>query len=215
MLLFVGLGNPGRAYARNRHNIGYMAVDAIASAHRVPPFRVRFKSLASEAVIGQERVILLKPETYMNEFGRAVGEAMRFYKIPLSGIIVFHDELDLPPGRVRVKVGGGNAGHNGLRSISENIGNDYRRVRIGIGHPGDKDRVYGYVLSDFGKAEFGLGRCAVRFDRGPRGTSRPGRRCKLPKQDPPRNGGRRPRRGRFGLEPVGKCRRISRFLDIG
>ncbi|MGO9006789.1 MAG: aminoacyl-tRNA hydrolase [Beijerinckiaceae bacterium] len=153
MLLFVGLGNPGRAYARNRHNIGYMAVDAIASAHRVPPFRVRFKSLASEAVIGQERVILLKPETYMNESGRAVGEAMRFYKIPLSGIIVFHDELDLPPGRVRVKVGGGNAGHNGLRSISENIGNDYRRVRIGIGHPGDKDRVYGYVLSDFGKAE--------------------------------------------------------------
>ncbi|MGP0057810.1 MAG: aminoacyl-tRNA hydrolase [Beijerinckiaceae bacterium] len=153
MLLFVGLGNPGRAYARNRHNIGYMAVDAIASAHRVPPFRLRFKGLASEALVGGEKVILLKPETYMNESGRAVGEAMRFYKIALSGIIVFHDELDLPPGRVRVKVGGGNAGHNGLRSISENIGNDYRRVRIGIGHPGDKDRVYGYVLSDFGKAE--------------------------------------------------------------
>jgi peptidyl-tRNA hydrolase, PTH1 family len=130
-----------------------MAVDAIAHVFRAPPFRARFQGLATEASIGAERVILLKPETYMNESGRAVGEAMRFYKIPLSGIVVFHDELDLPPARLRVKVGGGNAGHNGLRSISELVGNDYRRVRIGIGHPGDKDRVHGYVLGDFAKSE--------------------------------------------------------------
>jgi PTH1 family peptidyl-tRNA hydrolase len=153
MLLFVGLGNPGRAYVRNRHNIGFMAVDALAGARRFPSFRPRFKGVASEASIAGERVILLKPETFMNESGRAVGDAMRFYKIPLSDIVVFHDELDLPPGRVRVKTGGGNAGHNGLRSISELIGNDYRRVRLGIGHPGDKDRVHGYVLSDFAKSE--------------------------------------------------------------
>jgi peptidyl-tRNA hydrolase, PTH1 family len=153
MLLFVGLGNPGRTYARNRHNIGFMVVDAIAEASRPPPFRSRFQGLAAEAVIDSERVILLKPQTYMNESGRSIGEAMRFYKIPLAGVAVFHDDLDLSPARVRVKVGGGNAGHNGLRSISEHVGNDYRRIRIGIGHPGDKDRVYGYVLSDFGKAE--------------------------------------------------------------
>lgn len=153
MLLFVGLGNPGRSYARHRHNIGYMAVDAVADTCRAPPWRSRFQGLATETSIGAEKVILLKPETYMNESGRAVGEAMRFYKIPLSGILVFHDELDLPPARVRVKVGGGNAGHNGLRSISELVGNDYRRVRIGIGHPGDKDRVHGYVLGDFAKSE--------------------------------------------------------------
>jgi PTH1 family peptidyl-tRNA hydrolase len=153
MLLFVGLGNPGSAYARNRHNIGFMAVDAIAAARRFAPFRARFKGFASEGTIGQEKLILLKPETFMNESGRAVGEALRFYKIPLSNCLVFHDELDLSPGRVRIKIGGGNAGHNGLRSISENVGNDYRRVRIGIGHPGDKDRVHGHVLSDFGKAE--------------------------------------------------------------
>mgnify|MGYP005811745449 CR=1 FL=1 len=153
MLLFVGLGNPGRAYARNRHNIGFMAVDAIAEAGRFPPFRSRFQGLASEAPLGRDRVILLKPQTYMNESGRSVGEAMRFYKIPPADIVVFHDELDLAPGRVRIKTGGGNAGHNGLRSISEHVGNDYRRVRIGIGHPGDKDRVHGHVLSDFGKSE--------------------------------------------------------------
>jgi PTH1 family peptidyl-tRNA hydrolase len=153
MLLFVGLGNPGRAYARNRHNIGFMAVDAIAAAHRFAPFRSRFKGQASEGTIRSNRVILLKPETYMNESGRAVSEALRFYKIPVSDCLVFHDELDLAPGRVRIKTGGGNAGHNGLRSISENIGNDYRRVRIGIGHPGDKDRVHGHVLGDFAKID--------------------------------------------------------------
>jgi peptidyl-tRNA hydrolase, PTH1 family len=153
MLLFVGLGNPGRAYAHNRHNIGFMAVDAIAAAHRFAPFRSRFKGQASEGTISNDRVILLKPETYMNESGRAVSEALRFYKIPVSDCLVFHDELDLAPGRVRIKTGGGNAGHNGLRSISENIGNDYRRVRIGIGHPGDKERVHGHVLGDFAKID--------------------------------------------------------------
>ena len=153
MRLFVGLGNPGSRYARNRHNVGFMAADAIARAHDAAPWRQRFQGSAAEAVIGGERVLLLKPATYMNESGRAVAEAQRFYKIPLADVVVFHDELDLPPGKLRVKVGGGNAGHNGLRSITAQCGNDYRRVRIGIGHPGHKDRVHPYVLSDFAKAE--------------------------------------------------------------
>jgi peptidyl-tRNA hydrolase, PTH1 family len=153
MLLFVGLGNPGRDYARNRHNIGFRIVDAIADVRRFAPFRSRFQGLASEGQIGTEKVLLLKPQTYMNESGRAVGEAMHFYKMPLSDVFVIHDELDLAAGRVRIKIGGGNAGHNGLRSISDYVGNDYRRVRIGIGHPGDKERVYGHVLGDFAKAE--------------------------------------------------------------
>jgi peptidyl-tRNA hydrolase, PTH1 family len=153
MKLFVGLGNPGRAYAGQRHNIGFMAADAIAGRHPFAPFRARFQSQMSEGAIGTERIILLKPETFMNESGRAVGEASRYYKIDLADIIVFHDELDLAPGQLRVKIGGGNAGHNGLRSITEHIGNDYRRVRIGIGHPGDKARVHDYVLGNFFKAE--------------------------------------------------------------
>lgn len=153
MLLFVGLGNTGKAFAGHRHNAGFMAVDAIAHAYRAPAFRSRFQGLASEIVIEGERVILLKPQTYMNESGRSAGEAARFYKIDLSHIVVFHDELDLPPGKVRVKRGGGNAGHNGLRSLTDHLGNDYRRVRIGIGHPGDRALVHGYVLSDFGKDE--------------------------------------------------------------
>jgi peptidyl-tRNA hydrolase, PTH1 family len=153
MLLLVGLGNPGRDYARNRHNIGFRIVDAIADARRFAPFRSRFQGLVSEGQIGTEKVLLLKPQTYMNESGRAVGEAMHFYKMQLGDVIVIHDELDLAVGRVRIKVGGGNAGHNGLRSISDHIGNDYRRVRIGIGHPGDKERVHGHVLGDFAKAE--------------------------------------------------------------
>jgi peptidyl-tRNA hydrolase, PTH1 family len=153
MKLFVGLGNPGRAYAGNRHNIGFMAVDAIARRHPFAPFRARFQGNAAEGAIGRERVILLKPETFMNDSGRAVGEAARYYKLDLPDIVVFHDELDLTPGRLRVKIGGGNAGHNGLRSITEHIGNDYRRVRFGIGHPGDKDRVHDYVLSNFAKPE--------------------------------------------------------------
>jgi len=153
MLLFVGLGNPGARYAGNRHNIGFMALDAIARANKAAPWRRRFQGEATEAVIGGERVILLKPETFMNESGRSVAEAMRFFKIPLGDVVVFHDELDLAPAKLRVKTGGGNAGHNGLRSITALCGNEYRRVRMGIGHPGDKSLVHPYVLSDFAKSE--------------------------------------------------------------
>ena len=153
MRLFVGLGNPGSRYAGNRHNIGFMAVDAIARAHAAAPWRRRFQGQASEALVGREKVVLLKPETFMNDSGRAVGEAMRFYKIALPDVVVFHDELDLAPAKLRVKQGGGNAGHNGLRSITALCGNEYRRVRLGIGHPGHKDLVHGYVLRDFARAE--------------------------------------------------------------
>ena len=153
MRLFVGLGNPGSRYARNRHNVGFMAVDAIARAHGAAPWRQRFQGSTAEAILGGERALLLKPATYMNESGRAAAEAQRFFKIALGDVVVFHDELDLPPGRLRVKIGGGNAGHNGLRSITAQCGNDYRRVRIGIGHPGHKDLVHPYVLSDFAKTE--------------------------------------------------------------
>jgi PTH1 family peptidyl-tRNA hydrolase len=153
MLLFVGLGNPGERHAGNRHNIGFMAVQAIARAHHIAPWRRRFQGAAAEGEIGGERVLLLLPGTYMNESGRAVAEAAYFYKLDVGQIVVFNDELDLPPGKLRVKTGGGNAGHNGLRSISAHIGNDYRRVRFGIGHPGDKDLVHAYVLQDFAKSE--------------------------------------------------------------
>ena len=153
MLLFVGLGNPGRGYARNRHNIGFMALEAIGKRHGFPQARARFQGLLSEGAIAGERVMLLEPQTYMNESGRSVGEAARFHKIGLDGIVVFHDELDLAPAKCRIKTGGGVAGHNGLRSISAHIGNDYKRVRLGIGHPGDKALVHGYVLSDFAKSE--------------------------------------------------------------
>lgn len=153
MLLFVGLGNPGSRHARNRHNIGFMAVEAIARRYALAPFRARFQSRASEGQIAGERIVVIEPQTFMNESGRAVGEAARFYKIELADIVVFHDELDLTPGKLRVKIGGGNAGHNGLRSITAHLGNDYKRVRLGIGHPGDKALVYSYVLSDFAKSE--------------------------------------------------------------
>ncbi len=153
MKLFVGLGNPGEKYARHRHNVGFMAVERIGEAHGFSPWRRRFQGEASEGSIGGERVLLLKPLTYMNESGRAVGEAARFLKIDPADIIVFHDELDLAPGKVKVKTGGGNAGHNGLRSISAHIGNEFVRVRIGIGHPGSKDAVVPYVLHDFAKAD--------------------------------------------------------------
>jgi PTH1 family peptidyl-tRNA hydrolase len=153
MRLFVGLGNPGPRYAKNRHNIGFMAVDEIARAHGAGPWRRRFQGETAEATIGGEKVLLLKPQTYMNESGRSVAEAQRFFKIPLSDVTVFYDELDLPPAKVRVKVGGGNAGHNGLRSITAHSGNDYRRVRIGIGHPGHKPLVQSHVLGDFAKSE--------------------------------------------------------------
>jgi PTH1 family peptidyl-tRNA hydrolase len=153
MLLFVGLGNPGRAYAKNRHNIGFMALEAIARRHGFPKARARFQGLVSEGTIADERVMLLEPQTYMNESGRAVGEAARFHKIGIEEIIVFHDELDLAPAKCRIKRGGGVAGHNGLRSITAHIGNDYKRVRLGIGHPGDKAMVHSYVLNDFAKSE--------------------------------------------------------------
>lgn len=153
MRLFVGLGNPGAKYARNRHNIGFMAVDEIARRHGFAPWRRRFQGKTSEGTLGTERVILLKPATYMNDSGRSVQEAASFFKIEPGDTTVFHDELELPPGKVRVKIGGGIAGHNGLRSISAHIGNEYRRVRLGIGHPGVKEMVHGHVLSDFAKAD--------------------------------------------------------------
>ncbi len=149
MKLLVGLGNPGTQYRANRHNIGFMALDAIAEIARFSPFRRRWQGEVSEGRIGETRVLLLKPMTFMNESGKAVGEALRHSNLTLDDVIVFHDELDLAPGKVRVKVGGGNAGHNGLRSISALCGNDYRRVRLGIGHPGDKSLVHPYVLGNF------------------------------------------------------------------
>jgi PTH1 family peptidyl-tRNA hydrolase len=153
MKLLVGLGNPGDEYARHRHNVGFMAVDALASDYRFAPWKKRFQGYACEGEIDGARALLLKPATYMNESGRAVGEAMRFLKLEVADLIVFHDELDIDPGRVKVKLGGGSAGHNGLKSITQCVGNEYVRVRIGIGHPGHKDAVSGYVLHDFSKAE--------------------------------------------------------------
>lgn len=153
MKLFVGLGNPGAQYAFNRHNVGFMAVDVIAAAHGFAAWRKRFQGLACEGRLGGEQVLLLKPQTFMNESGRSAGEAARFYKVPVHDVVVFHDELDLAPGKVRVKIGGGVAGHNGLKSLTAHLGNDYMRVRIGIGHPGDRGRVVGHVLRDFAKAD--------------------------------------------------------------
>ena len=156
MWLLVGLGNPGKKYEGNRHNIGFMAIDAIADEYGFAGYREKFQGDLSEGRIGAEKVILLKPKTYMNESGQAVGRAAKFYKIEPSRIVAFHDELDLDPGKVRVKTGGGVAGHNGLKSIKAHLGTpDFLRVRLGIGHPGDKNRVSGYVLSDFAKAEQG------------------------------------------------------------
>jgi PTH1 family peptidyl-tRNA hydrolase len=153
MLLFVGLGNPGSRYAGNRHNVGFMVVEAIAKRHNLGPWRRRFQGVTAEGPLGSERVTLLLPGTFMNESGRAVAEAAHFYKLGPESITVFHDEIELTPGKVRVKVGGGIAGHNGLRSISAHVGNEYRRVRIGVGHPGVKELVHGHVLSDFAKSE--------------------------------------------------------------
>lgn len=153
MQLLVGLGNPGAQYALHRHNIGFMAADAIAEVHRFDPWRVRFQGLVAEGRIGGIKLLLLKPMTWMNESGRSVGEAMRFYKLTPADVTVFYDELDLAPGKVRVKVGGGTAGHNGIRSTAAHIGEEFRRVRLGIGHPGHKDRVTGHVLGNFARAE--------------------------------------------------------------
>ncbi|KJC58361.1 peptidyl-tRNA hydrolase [Bradyrhizobium sp. LTSPM299] len=153
MRLFVGLGNPGAKYASNRHNIGFLAVDEIARRHGFAPWRRRFQGETAEGVLDHQKVVLLKPATYMNESGRAVQEAASFFKLAASDVTVFQDELELPPAKVRLKVGGGIAGHNGLRSISAHIGNEYRRVRLGIGHPGVKALVHSHVLSDFAKSD--------------------------------------------------------------
>lgn len=153
MKLFVGLGNPGNKYACNRHNIGFMAVDRIADDHDFGPWRSRFQGHTTEGTLGDTKVLLLKPGTFMNRSGQSVGAAMQFYKLAPADVCVFHDELDLAPGKLRVKNGGGHAGHNGLRSIHSTIGEAYQRVRMGIGHPGHKDRVAAYVLHDFAKAD--------------------------------------------------------------
>jgi peptidyl-tRNA hydrolase, PTH1 family len=153
MKLFVGLGNPGAKYAGNRHNIGFMALDRIAKDHGFSPWKKAFQGLVSEGRLGAEKLILLKPETFMNLSGQSVRAAVDFYKIDLAEITVFHDELDLAPGKLRVKQGGGHAGHNGLRSIHAHMGEAYARVRLGIGHPGHKDKVAAYVLNDFAKAD--------------------------------------------------------------
>ena len=153
MLLFVGLGNPGPKYENNRHNVGFMAVDRIAADHGFSPWKSRFQGMTSEGRLGSEKVLLLKPATFMNRSGQSVGEAMRFYKLAPEDVIVLHDELDLAPGKLRVKQGGGHAGHNGLRSLHAHIGDTYGRVRLGIGHPGHKDMVAAYVLHDFAKAD--------------------------------------------------------------
>lgn len=151
--LLIGLGNPGKDYAGNRHNIGFMTADAIAERYKFSPWSKKFRGQICEGKIGEEKVYLLKPQTYMNLSGEAAGEAARFYKIPPENIIAIHDELDLPLGRLRVKRSGGNGGHNGLESLDQYLGPDYLRVRIGIGHPGDKDMVSDYVLSNFSKQE--------------------------------------------------------------
>ena len=153
MQLFVGLGNPGAKHAHNRHNVGYMAVDRIAADHGFTPWRKKFDGQISEAKLGDENIILLKPETFMNLSGESVGKTLRFFKLDTTDATVFHDEIDLAPGKCRLKDGGGHAGHNGLRSLHQHIGPHYSRVRIGVGHPGHMDRVAGYVLHDFAKAD--------------------------------------------------------------
>lgn len=154
MWLLVGLGNPGSKYEGNRHNVGFHVIDALADEYGIGPFKSKFNAEIAEGRIGDQKVVLLKPQTYMNESGQSVGKALKFFKITKARTVVFHDELDLVPGKMRVKMGGGVAGHNGLKSIRAHLGTpDFRRVRIGIGHPGDRNRVSGYVLSDFSKAE--------------------------------------------------------------
>ncbi|SFR38914.1 aminoacyl-tRNA hydrolase [Litoreibacter janthinus] len=153
MKLFVGLGNPGAKYSQNRHNIGFMAVDRIADDHGFAPWKSKFQGQVTEGRLGHEKVIMLKPATFMNLSGQSVGEAMRFYKLDSTDITVFHDEIDLAPAKTKCKSGGGHAGHNGLRSVHQHIGPHYDRVRLGVGHPGHKDKVPSYVLNDFAKAE--------------------------------------------------------------
>lgn len=153
MQVWAGLGNPGQQYALHRHNVGFMALDAVAEVHGFGPVQKKFSGWVQEGRIGASKILLLKPATFMNESGRSVAEALRFYKLDVDALTVFHDELDLAPFKVKVRTGGGLAGHNGLRSINQHLGPDFRRVRIGIGHPGHKDRVTGHVLGNYPKAE--------------------------------------------------------------
>jgi peptidyl-tRNA hydrolase, PTH1 family len=153
MFLLVGLGNPGERYAHHRHNIGFKAAEEIARRYQFGPWKKKFQGELCEGVIAGEKILLLKPQTYMNESGRSVGEAMRFHKVALADVLVFYDELDLGAGKLRVKIGGGAAGHNGIRSIDDHIGADFKRIRLGIGHPGDKDLVTHHVLGNFAKAD--------------------------------------------------------------
>lgn len=153
MQIWTGLGNPGAEYALHRHNVGFMAVDTIAKVHGFSPWKRQFQGWSSEGRIARFKILLLKPATFMNKSGQAIGEAMRFFKLGAEGVTVFYDELDLDPFRVKVKHGGGAAGHNGIRSTDSHIGNEFRRVRLGIGHPGDKDRVTGHVLGNYAKSE--------------------------------------------------------------
>jgi PTH1 family peptidyl-tRNA hydrolase len=153
MLVFAGLGNPGAKYANNRHNVGFMAADAIARRHSFSPWSKKFQGLISEGTLGGEKIVLIKPQTFMNLSGQSVGEALRFYKLELSALTVFYDEIDLAEGKLRIKTGGGAGGHNGIRSIDGHVGNAYRRVRIGVGHPGVKEMVQHHVLGDFAKAD--------------------------------------------------------------
>jgi peptidyl-tRNA hydrolase, PTH1 family len=153
MFLLVGLGNPGERYQHHRHNIGFKAVDEIARRHRFGPWKKKFQGEICDGIIGGEKILLLKPQTYMNESGRSVGEAMRFHKVALADVMVFYDELDLDAGKLRVKIGGGAAGHNGIRSMDDHVGADFKRIRLGIGHPGDKDAVTNHVLGNFAKAD--------------------------------------------------------------
>ena len=177
MKLFVGLGNPGAKYAHNRHNIGFMALDRIAEDHQFTPWRSKFQGQICDGTLAGQKVLLLKPTTFMNLSGQSVGAAVRFHKIPLDQVTVFHDELDLAPGKLRLKQGGGHAGHNGLRSLHAHLGADYRRVRLGIGHPGHKDAVAGFVLRDFAAVDqnwlaamlTGIGNGAKHLAAGERG----------------------------------------------
>ncbi|MER8477273.1 aminoacyl-tRNA hydrolase [Mesorhizobium sp. M1163] len=153
MLVFAGLGNPGAKYANNRHNVGFMAADAIARRHSFSPWSKKFQGLIAEGTLAGDKVILIKPQTFMNLSGQSVGEALRFYKLGPSALTVFYDEIDLTAGKVRVKVGGGSGGHNGIRSLDQHVGKDFRRVRIGVGHPGVKEMVHGHVLGDFAKGD--------------------------------------------------------------
>jgi PTH1 family peptidyl-tRNA hydrolase len=153
MLVLAGLGNPGAQYQNNRHNVGFMAADAIARRHSFSPWTRKFSGLIAEGTLGGEKVLLIKPQTFMNLSGQSVGEALRFYKLTPADLVVLYDELDLAPGKVRIKTGGGAGGHNGIRSLDQHVGKDYKRVRIGIGHPGVKELVHSYVLGDFSKAD--------------------------------------------------------------